>query len=88
MQVGYGPPPSNGACVIGNAAVVENNNAPSINTLTKIFFIDFSPRYAEITNCQFPMNVLYPIQSIDFNGNFRIWNRFFPKWEFGGGVER
>jgi len=33
--------------------VVESNNAPSINTLTKIFFIDFSPWYAKITNRQF-----------------------------------
>jgi hypothetical protein len=65
--------------------VVESNNAPSINTLTNIFFIDFSPRCAKITDCKFPLRFLYPIQSIDFNGNFRIWNRFFPKWEPGGG---
>jgi hypothetical protein len=46
---GYGSGPSNGAWVIGNAAVVESNNAPSINTLTKMFFIDFSPWCAKIT---------------------------------------
>jgi len=33
----------------------------------------------------FNQNLLYLVQSIDFIGNFRIWNRFFPKWEFGGG---
>jgi hypothetical protein len=37
---GYGTGVSNGACVIGNAAVVESNNAPSINTFTKRFFIE------------------------------------------------
>jgi hypothetical protein len=40
---GYGAPPSNPVWVIGNAAVVESNNAPNINILTKIFFIGFSP---------------------------------------------
>lgn len=44
-----------------------------------------SPWCAKISDHQFPLCVLYPIQSIDFNGIFRIWNRFFPKWEFGGG---
>lgn len=70
---------------IDDAKLPEHNKTPAINTLTKMFFIDFSPWCAKITAFQFPLRVLYPIQSIDFNGNFRIWNRFFPKWEFGGG---
>jgi hypothetical protein len=29
--------------------------------------------------------VLYPAQSIRLTRNFRIWNRFFPKWELREG---
>ena len=38
-------------------------------------------------NYQLPVSLCFPyrIQSIGLTGNFRIWNRFFPKWEFGGG---
>ena len=32
------------------------------------------------------MNSLYPIQSIDFTGNFRIWNRFSQNGNLEGGV--
>lgn len=39
---------------------------------------------AKITSCQFPPCSLYHKQSIGLTGNFRIWNRFFPKWEFSG----
>jgi hypothetical protein len=41
MQVGVGLPPSKLTLSNGNAAVVERNNAPSITTLTKVFFIEF-----------------------------------------------
>jgi len=55
MQVGVGLPPSKLTLSNGNAAVVERNNAPSITTLTKVFFIDFSPWCAKITSFQFPL---------------------------------
>jgi hypothetical protein len=66
--------------------VVDSNKAPNISILTKTFFIEFLLGVGKITVFQFPINIPYPIQSIDFTGNFRIWNRFFPKWEFGGGA--
>jgi len=38
---------------MGNAKLLDNSNVPNINILTKKLFIDFSPWYAKITNCQF-----------------------------------
>jgi hypothetical protein len=40
--------------------VVESNNAPSINTLTKIFFIDFSPWYAKLLTASFYLMLSIP----------------------------
>jgi hypothetical protein len=39
-------------------------------------------------NAQVSGHVLYPAQSNSFTGNFRIWNKFFPKWELRGGMAR
>jgi hypothetical protein len=70
---------------MGNAAVVESNNAPSISTLMRVFFIDFFSLVCK--NYQLSVSTVLPYhtQSIGFTGNFRIWNRFFPNWEYGGG---
>jgi hypothetical protein len=62
---------------IGNAAVVESNNAPSISTLIRVFFIDFFSLVCKnLTRLSVSLALLYHIQSIGFTGNFRIWNRF------------
>jgi hypothetical protein len=53
MQVGVGLPPSKLTLSNGNAAVVERNNAPSITTLTKVFFIEFFLLGVQNCSCQF-----------------------------------
>jgi hypothetical protein len=56
--------------------VVERNNASSITTLPKVFFIDFFSLVCKNYELSVSPVLLYHIQSIDFTGNFRIWNRF------------
>jgi hypothetical protein len=61
---------------MGNAAVVESNNAPSITTLMRVFFIDFFSLVCKNYRLSVSPVLLYHTQSIGFTGNFRIWNRF------------
>jgi len=40
---------------MGNATVVESNNAPNISALMRVFFIDFFSLVCKINSCKFPL---------------------------------
>jgi hypothetical protein len=48
--------------------VVERNNAPNINTLTKIFFIDFSPWCAKLLAASFHCTPSIPYNPLSLLG--------------------
>jgi hypothetical protein len=76
MQVGVGFPPSNLAPSTGSATLALNSNPPSINALTKTFFIEFLLGVPKLQAFKFLTSTLYPPQSIEVIENFRIWNNF------------
>jgi hypothetical protein len=48
-------PPSNLTPSADDTKPPENNNTPTINILTRVFFIEFLLLGVQITNCKFPL---------------------------------
>jgi hypothetical protein len=65
---GYGPPVSNLPPSIDDAKLPEQSKTPSINTLTKIFFIDFSPGVQKLLAASFHCTFSIPYNPLTLLG--------------------
>ncbi len=60
--------PSSLAVSMGNATLADKNKAPNINALTKMFFIDFSPRMQKLLDVSFSQSVSIPYNPLTLMG--------------------